>query len=162
MLYFFPQSYPFLTCDGLLYSLVWLLLTPSTVFKLTLGYNQLTNCTKPFLPFCLISTFGILFCVYFLSILSQYFYLCNFDVSNGSSLCFIEENYSKFLKKKNYNFYNLGHNILRLFWCFMKFFLHHKWRGSNRVRIVIGSNKHGIHDLPHQFLSDVRLRILGN
>ena len=100
MLYFFPQSYPFLTCDGLLYSLVWLLLTPSTVFKLTLGYNQLTNCTKPFLPFCLISTFGILFCVYFLSILSQYFYLCNFDVSNGSSLCFIEKNYSKFLKKK--------------------------------------------------------------
>ena len=51
---------------------------------------------------------------------------------------------------------NHGHNILRLFDTSPNFL----FTTSDMKRSVIISNKHGIHELPHEFANNLRLRIL--
>ena len=53
-------------------------------------------------------------------------------------------------------FYNPGDNILRFFDIYQISF-------SPQVkRNVIISNKHGVYELPHKLLNDLRLRMFGN
>ena len=52
-----------------------------------------------------------------------------------------------------WNYLLIQSNFLILYWIFY-------W--SQVKRSVIISNKHGIHELPHELPNDLRLRILGN
>ena len=47
-----------------------------------------------------------------------------------------------------------------IFWDFLMFY--QIFLSSQVKQIVIISNKHGIYELPHELLKDLRLKILGN
>ena len=57
---------------------------------------------------------------------------------------------------KNTKTYNHFHNILRLFDVLPNFL------SPQAKRCTIITYKHGIHELPHELLNNLRLRILGN
>ena len=77
------------------------------------------------------------------------------DIWKFNEFNFLNESVGEFISRWSQNFSH-GHNSLRLFDTLPNFF-------SPQVKqSMIISSKHGIYELPHKLLNDLRLMILGN